>query len=105
MTLDTDILLDERQANAKAQEEHRDAVNQLHEDYKQVFLATKTGRRVLADMLGYNQTMATTYTGNSKTFYNEGARATGLRILDILELGGPDGLVKLMATGAGYHDD
>jgi len=104
VSLDTDILIEERAANEQAQIDHRDAVKQLQEDYKQVFLATRAGRRVLADMLAYSQVMSTTYTGNSKTFFNEGARATGLRILDILGLGGPEGLAKRLATGAGYDD-
>ena len=102
--MDTDILIEEREANAKAQGDHAKAMKRLQEDYQQVFLTTPTGRRVLVDLLQYSQVMSTTYTGNSKTFFNEGARATGLRLLDILGLGGPEGLAKLMAQGAGYDD-
>lgn len=51
-------------------------------DFKAVFLGSPAGRRVLSYLLNESGVFETSFTGNSRTFYNEGKRDIGLDIMD-----------------------
>lgn len=61
----------------KAQAEHADALDRAWANV----LGTKSGRRVVMDVMGICNVMGLSYTGNADTNFNEGARNVGLRIL------------------------
>ena len=50
-------------------------------------LATPEGRRVLWELMEFCGVYTESFTGNSQTFYNEGRRAVGLKVInDILDV-------------------
>ena len=57
----------------------------IQEDYQKVFMRTKAGQRVLKDILSEAGVFDSCFTGNSHTFYKEGRRDIGLRILELLD--------------------
>jgi hypothetical protein len=48
-------------------------------------LRSEQGKDVIWNILGMCQLYSESFTGNSTTFYNEGKRAVGLEILQLLE--------------------
>lgn len=65
--------------------EEINAVRQMQEDYQKVFMRSPDGRRVLKDILAFTGIFELSFTGNSQTFFNEGRRAVGLKILEALD--------------------
>ena len=52
-----------------------------------VVLDTASGRNIIWDILEKGMIFRTTYTGNSKSFFNEGKRSLALQIMnDVLEV-------------------
>lgn len=51
-------------------------------DYREVFLTTAAGKRVLSDLLNSCGVFEGSFTGNSRTFFNEGRREIGLILLN-----------------------
>lgn len=78
-----------KESKAKAKEadeaDKAELVNLIHA-YKEVFLGSANGRKVLEDIVGKTRIFSTTFTGNSNTFFLEGGRAIGLQILEMLEV-------------------
>lgn len=56
-------------------------LKQLRKDYRDVFLGDAAGKRVLSDLLESCGVFETSFTGNSRTFYNEGKREIGIILL------------------------
>lgn len=76
-----------------------DTLRRMREDYRRTFLNTPHGKRVLEDLLRECRVMEPSMTGNSQTFYNEGLRAIGLKILNALDKRSYQGLLDLEKEG------
>ncbi len=59
-------------------------------------LSSVQGRRFLWRLLGVCHVFKTSFTGNSTTFFNEGKRDIGLRVLGDINEASPDGYLKMM---------
>lgn len=79
--------------NAKRSEESKR--NQELNDVEFV-LSTPQGRRFLWRLLGVCHVFKTSFTGNSTTFFNEGKRDVGLRLLGDINEASPDSYLKMM---------
>ncbi len=79
--------------NAKRSEESKR--NQELNDVEFV-LSTPQGRRFLWRLLGVCHVFKTSFTGNSTTFFNEGKRDIGLRLLADINEASPDSYLKMM---------
>jgi len=77
----------------------KDTIRRMREDYRRTFLATPHGQRVLEDLLRECGVFEPSMTGNSQTFYNEGMRAIGLKILNALDKRSYQGLLELEQRG------
>ncbi len=51
-------------------------------EFRQLFLGSAIGKRVLSVLLNESGVFEDSFTGNSRTFYNEGRRVIGLLLLD-----------------------
>jgi len=80
-------------------QEEIDQVKQMREDYQKVFMRTAEGRRVLADLLAFTGIFELSFTGNSQTFFKEGKRAVGLKLLEALDAKTFSGLKALEQAG------
>lgn len=65
------------------------------EDFKW-FLSTPQGRRVCAKYIAFCGVLKTSFTGNSETFFNEGKRVVGLKLLEDLNESDPSAYFKMM---------
>lgn len=83
----------EQVKNAKRSEESKR--NQELNDVEFV-LSTPQGRRFLWRLLGVCHVFKTSFTGNSTTFFNEGKRDIGLRLLADINESSPDSYLKMM---------
>ncbi len=54
----------------------------LRMDYREVLLGSAAGKRVLSDLLNACGVFESSFTGNSRTFYNEGRREIGIILLN-----------------------
>lgn len=59
-------------------------------------LGSVQGRRFLWRLLSVCHVFKTSFTGNSTTFFNEGKRDIGLRILGDINEASPDGYLEMM---------
>ena len=62
------------------------ADRQLMIDYAETF-QSPAGMRVLWDLLTFCHIFDIVFTGNSRTFFNDGERSVGLYLLSMLEIG------------------
>lgn len=69
----------ERQRQAEAMSE---ADKDFRRCFRGAFLETQDGRKVLMALAGYTRLLATTFTGNSVSYFNEGKRDVMLFILE-----------------------
>jgi len=88
----------EEEAKAKAELEH----SQYIEDLKRI-LSTKEGKRFFNKFFSDSMIFETTFTGDSKTFFKEGARNVGLRIFSNVIEARPDLLLELATKKGSYH--
>lgn len=65
-------------------------------DSVRVIMATKEGRTYLHELLDFCGLYRPSMTGTSDTFFREGMRSTGLKILADITEADPDGYIKLM---------
>nr|NIS53488.1 hypothetical protein [Phycisphaerae bacterium] len=72
---DLSFIFDE-EIEAQTQKEALSAAKykELRKDYRDLFLGSAAGKRVLSDLLNACGVFETSFTGNSRTFYNEGRR-------------------------------
>jgi len=68
---------------------------QMTSDYNAV-LNTAEGQRVIREIIGYCGIYRQSFTGNSETFFREGKRAIGLKILEDVERYAPGKLQELL---------
>ena len=76
-------------AVTKRQKREREAENRLAAGLAYV-LAERPGRDLLWWLLGETGVYAGSYTGDNRTFFNEGRRDVGLRLLDRLLAADPE---------------
>lgn len=79
---DLSFIFDE-EIEAQTQKEALSEVKykELRKDYRDLFLGSAAGKRVLSDLLNACGVFETSFTGNSRTFYNEGRREIGIILL------------------------
>ena len=80
----------------------RAKMNQMQNDYEKTFLRTKSGRRVLKDILAKTGVFELSFSSDSDrvTSMNEGKREIGLTILEALDKKTYEGLRELEEQGA-----
>lgn len=78
-----------------AQQKHKNQRDQELTDIKDI-LATPPGLRFFRRLLSDGKIFATTFTGNSYTFFNEGARNLVLVYFDDICQAAPDKVAELM---------
>lgn len=93
----------ERADTGRRDKADRRRLLELIRAYKEVFLGSARGRLVLNDVLARCRVFATTFTGNSHTFFLEGGRAVGLQILEMLEVGKFEDLQTLLTHEEDDH--
>lgn len=77
----------------------KDTIRRMREDYRRTFLATPHGKRVLEDLLLQCGVFESSMAGNSQTFFNEGVRSVGLKILSALDKRSYQGLLDMEKQG------
>lgn len=65
------------------------------DDIKHV-LGSPGGRRFIWKYLSFAGVFQTSFTGNSQTFFNEGKRTVGLKLIDDITEANPDALTQMM---------
>ena len=68
----------------------------LNDDLK-FLLSTQHGRRYLHELLDYCGLYRTSMAGSSETFFREGMRSTGLKILADITEADPEAYLKMMS--------
>lgn len=76
-------------------DEERRRLQQRLADVRAV-LATSAGQRFAWDLLATAGILQRSYTGNSTTFYNEGRRAMGLDILELINAADPTAFARML---------
>lgn len=89
-----DIDAQERNAAAKAARDELKARQEV-EDLKWL-MAHQSGRRYVAKLLEITGIYRSSFTGNSETFFREGQRNVGLRIVGEIHEHCPDAYVKML---------
>lgn len=79
----------------KAKLKDKFKVRQRDEDLKTI-LNLREGRRYLWGILEEAGVFTSSFTGNSHTFFNEGKRDMGLRVLSHITESNPDAFLKMM---------
>lgn len=69
------------------------------EDFKWV-VSTEQGRRFLWDLLAFAGVYRSSFTGNSHTFFNEGRRDVGLKVLGMINEHTPEAYVTMLKENA-----
>ena len=80
----------ERQAHAGMVQAQQDKL-----DFQWV-VSTEQGRRFLWDLLGFTGIYRSSFTGNSSTFFNEGRRDVGLRIMGQIHEHAPEAYLAML---------
>lgn len=89
------------QFNSRQREQDVRAEKQAQRDEDLRFImSTKTGRRFIWTMLGDSGLYQSSFTGNSETFFKEGLRQGGLRLLAHVTSACPDAYIKMIQEGA-----
>lgn len=73
------------------------------QDIKQV-LSTRNGRRFYWNLLGFCGVFESSFTGNSQTFFLEGKRTVGLKLLADLNEADPESYLKMMQEAKGEEN-
>lgn len=97
----TDIRAQER-AKADREEKQRLTSHQETEDFRWL-MSDKRGRRVVWNLLERTGLYRSSFTGNSETFFREGARNVGLAYMALINEHCPD-KYNLMVTEQREHD-
>ena len=61
-------------------------------------LRTRSGQDVLWHILSLCGIYSTAFTGNSQTFFNEGKRAIGLEVLDLINQADPEAYANMLKS-------
>ena len=97
----TDLHLIEADAEREAHQAKVRAL-QVKEDFKWV-VSTEQGRRFLWDLLAFTGVYRSSFTGNSTTFFNEGRRDVGLKLIGQLNEYAPEVYVTMLKENANDH--
>jgi hypothetical protein len=86
-----------RELQANLDRQRREEIKRLRDesDFKWL-MADKRGRRIVHAMLAETGLYQTSFTGNSETFFREGARNVGLKLLAKVEALTPDNYIKML---------
>lgn len=84
----------EREQHAALAKAQREA-----EDFKWV-VSTEQGRRFIWDLLAFTGIYRSSFTGNSQTFFNEGRRDVGLKVLGMVNEHAPEAYVTMLKENA-----
>lgn len=90
---------DKKQVNDAKNKEKLSRDKEL-DDIRQV-LSTPSGRRFYWGLLGFCGVFESSFTGNSQTFFLEGKRQVGLKMLADLNEAQPDAYVTMMNEAKG----
>lgn len=74
---------------------HKNAVDTEIDDLKWL-MSTEQGRRIVSKLFELSGVFRPSYTGNSKTFYNEGQRSIGLPYYEQVTTHCPDEFILLL---------
>lgn len=96
----TDIRGQEAKAQASANRAKNVATMKVH-DWKWL-MSTPRGRRIVWRLLEECGVYRSSFTGNSETFFREGERAVGLRILALIGAECVDDYAKMVAEQRDY---
>ncbi len=88
----------------KSQEEINRNLKQQNEDIQWV-LSTVQGRRFVWRMLSICRVFRISFTGNSETFFNEGARNVGLKLYDAVLSADEQAYLKMRNEAKGEQND
>lgn len=80
---------------AKAAQKMKELESQDFDDLRHV-LSSRQGRRFYWKLMGYCGVFKSSMTGNSQTFFNEGMRKVGLKLLSDLNLAEPEAYLKMV---------
>jgi len=80
----------------KAAERKVKSNEELHEEDMHKILGTAEGKRVFWKMMEFCKVFEESFTGNSETFYNEGRRSVGLKILGDINSSRPEAYIEMM---------
>lgn len=97
----TDIAALDRKQEAK-REEDRQYRQRMAADWKWL-IAQKRGRRLIWRLLSMTGMFRSSFTGNSQTFFNEGARNIGLQVTAILTEHCPEDYAKMFVEQQEYQ--
>ena len=96
----SDILSPDDEADelaAQAREREKQAEHQRrHEGDLKWLMSDKRGRRIMHAVLADTGLYQLSFTGNSETFFREGRRDVGLKLLATIERLSPDGHIKML---------
>lgn len=84
----------QRQQVEKARRE--DFLQQRYEGDIKWLMSDKRGRRIVHAVLAETGLYQLSFTGNSETFFREGRRDVGLKLLATIERLSPDGYIKML---------
>jgi len=73
---------EEIEIQEKREKRSEEEARKIRMDYKDTFLGSAAGKRVLSDLLNACGVFESSFTGNSRTFYNEGKREIGIILLN-----------------------
>lgn len=66
-------------------------------------LGNKRGRRIVRELLEYCGVDRVSYTGNSETFFREGQRSVGLRLITAMQTHAPEHYLELLKDTHGIR--
>jgi len=93
---------DKKQVDEAKGKENRSRDQEL-EDLRQV-LSTRQGRRFYWNLLSFCGVFESSFTGNSQTFFLEGKRTVGLKMLANLNDAQPEAYVTMMNEAKGEEN-
>lgn len=86
---------DQMEQDRKARKQATLNFEQMREDWRQLFFGSELGQKVFGDMLTFCDFFGTSFTGNSKGFFNSGLKYFITMIIDFAGLDDVDGLHRI----------
>lgn len=89
------------ESQVKGAESKRKRVREQELEDTKWILSTRQGRRFFWKLLTQCHVFETSFTGNSQTFFNEGERNVGLKLISDLNESDPDAYLKMLKESKG----